>query len=277
MKTLIFGQGWLGRRLHAELPGSLLSGARIDDPLDVRSVLDNHEPDTVINCAGKSGHPNVDWCEDHPLQVARSNTIGPLVLAQECAYIGARLIHLGSGCIFQGEGAGEASHAAPPSVYARSKYAADLALMHLPNVAIVRLRMPFDGVPHPRNLITKLAAYRRVINEPNSLTCVTDFVHVIRELVMRPAATGIFHAVNPGTMHHAVLLELYREIVDPSHGAVEWITTAELYSSGLAKAPRSNAVIANTRLPALGIYMRPVMEALRFDLAEYRTHFAPLG
>ena len=271
MTTLIFGTGWLGQRLHRDLR-THLNGARIDEPLNVHNVLARHRPTTVINAAGKNGHPNVDWCESHRLETARSNTVGPLVLAEECAHIGARLIHLGSGCIFQGEGADEGSPAAPSSYYTHTKYAADLVLKDLPHVAIVRLRMPFDEVPHPRNLITKLAGYSRVINPKNSLTSVTDFVHVIRELILRPTASGIFHAVNPGAVSHWEILALYRELVDPAHAA-DFIELGELYSLGLAQAPRSNAVIQNTRLPALGIHMRPVLDALRADLTEYARHW----
>jgi 3,5-epimerase/4-reductase len=276
VKTLIFGKGWLGRRLHLELPDAVLTGVFIDVPSAVRYILAATAPTVVINAAGKNGRPNVDWCESHRLETARSNTLGPLVLAEECARIGARLIHLGSGCIFQGEGADESSVAQPSSYYTHTKAAADLVLKDLPNVAIVRLRMPFDGIPHERNFITKVAGFSRVINQRNSLTSVTDFVHVIRELIKRPTVSGVFHAVNPGAVTHWELLALYREIVDPTHAA-DFIELGELYSLGLAQAPRSNAVIQNTRLPTLGIHMRPVLDALRADLSEYaaRSGAAP--
>ena len=44
----------------------------------------DEQPDIVINCAGKTGHPNVDWCEDHKMETLRSNVTGPLVLLEEC-------------------------------------------------------------------------------------------------------------------------------------------------------------------------------------------------
>jgi dTDP-4-dehydrorhamnose reductase len=42
-------------------------------------VLDEVKPDVVINAAGKTGKPNVDWCEDHKEETLRSNDTGPLV------------------------------------------------------------------------------------------------------------------------------------------------------------------------------------------------------
>ena len=271
MRILILGAGWLGTRLHAGLESaghevSWLWG-------DFATVVASERPELVINAAGKSGTPNVDWCEDHPIETLTANTLLPLNLAKVCAERGVRLLHLGSGCVFNGPGPfDEHSHGAPLSVYARTKYAADLALLTFPNVAIVRLRMPFDGVPHPRNLITKLAGYRRLINESNSLTSVSDLVDVVCALALRPHANGVFHAVNPGAVHHATIIELYRELVAPEHQIEAWLTLSELYSQGLARAPRSNVVLSNTRLPALGIHMRPTFDALRAALTEYATH-----
>ena len=108
--------------------------------------------DAVINCAGKTGRPNVDWCETHQPETYRANVVGALTLADACAAEGAYLLHLGSGCIFYGPsphpgGWREDDFANPTAFYSRTKYAADLVLSRLPNVGIARLRMPIDGVP----------------------------------------------------------------------------------------------------------------------------------
>jgi dTDP-4-dehydrorhamnose reductase len=206
------------------------------------------------------------------METQRANVIGPLVLAEACAHVGAYLLHFGSGCIFYGPspkpgGWLEDDFANPSAFYSRTKYAADLVLSRLPNVGIARLRMPIDSHPAPRNLITKLAGYAQVIDVENSVTVVDDLVGVVRALVER-RATGIFHATNPGTMRHADLLRLYREIVDPTH-KTQLIPEEELVSRGLATHGRSNCVLASPRLAALGITMRPIDTALPAVLAEY--------
>lgn len=236
----------------------------------VQDVLRYEKPDVVINCAGKTGRPNVDWCETHRDETCRSNTVGPLVLAEECARANAYLLHLGSGCVFYGPsphpgGWRENDFANPVSFYSRTKYAADLVLSELPNVAVVRLRMPIDGKPNPRNLITKLAGYRQVIDVENSVTVVKDLVRVVQDLIER-RAVGVFHACNPGTLRHTELLRLYKEIVDPGH-EYELIGEEELTQRGLAVAARSNAILASTR--HLGVDMRPVDEAVRDAMTEY--------
>jgi len=269
---LVFGRGFIGQRLARELPGALLHTADIADEVAVRAALADHRPEAVVNAAGKTGRPNVDWCEDHRFETYRSNVEGPLVLARACAVAGTYLIHLGSGCIFYGaspDGGGwrEDDFANPSSFYSRTKYAADLVLSKLPNVAIARLRMPIDHSRGPRNLITKLAAYRQVIDVENSVTVVDDLVTAIRGLLER-RATGIFHATNPGTMRHRDLLALYRNYVDPAHTA-ELIGDDELVARGLARSARSNCILRSERLESIGIKLRPIDIALPDVMQRY--------
>jgi len=272
MTILIFGRGFLGERLARELPDAVLHPADIADETAVRAALGDYRPSAVVNAAGKTGRPNVDWCETHQVETYRSNVEGPLVLARACATFDAYLLHLGSGCIFYGPsptpgGWREDDFANPTSFYSRTKYAADLVLSTLPNVGIARLRMPIDSEPGVRNLITKLAGYKQVIDVENSVTVVDDLVAVVRGLVERRAG-GVFHATNPGTMRHRDLLALYRELVDPSH-TCELIGEDQLVARGLAKRGRSNCILRSDRLTELGLSMRPIEAALRDAMLRY--------
>lgn len=280
MAIVIFGAGFLGKRFAEEIPGAILSDADITDRAAVTRELRERRAEAVINCAGKTGKPNVDWCELHKLETQRANVVGPLALAEACAEANAYLLHMGSGCIFYGPspvagGWREDDFANPSAFYSRTKYAADLILSKLPSVAVARLRMPIDGRPGPRNLITKLAGYRQVVDVENSVTIVADLVTVVRGLVERRAA-GVFHATNPGTMRHRDLLRMYREIVDPSHDYT-LIDEQELVLRGLATHARSNCILSNHRLAELGLAMRPIDVALRATLEEYSQHKRRLG
>lgn len=273
MKILVFGsKGWLGGRLLEAWPDAVGSDVRIDDLAAVRQALDEHKPDAVLNAAGRTGRPNVDWCETHQVETTRDNVIGTLVLAEACQERNLYFLHIGSGCIFYGpspdpRGWKEDDHANPSAFYSRSKYAADLILTKLPNVAIARLRMPIDSRPGPRNLIDKLATYQSVIDVENSVTVIDDLVAALRGIIEK-RGTGVFHTVNPGIMRHRDLLGLYRELVDPNH-TCEWITDADLVARGLATKQRSNNILQSDRLRELGVYMRPIQEALRDTMMKY--------
>jgi dTDP-4-dehydrorhamnose reductase len=273
MSVAIFGAGFLGSILAAALPGATLERADITDAEAVRGVLRARRPRAVINAAGKIGRPNVDWCETHQVETYRSNVVGPLVLAEACAGIGAHLVHLGSGCIFYGEspapgGFREEDAASPIAFYTRTKYAADLVLSQMENVCIARLRMPIDSAPGPRNLISKLASYREVIDVANSVTVVQDLVGVVAKMLER-RATGIFHVTNPGAIRHARILELYQELVDPTH-TFTLIGEDELVARGHVQKRRSSCLLASRRLQEYDISMRPIDIALRDAMSRYR-------
>lgn len=273
MKILIFGTGYLGSRMAGVWSDAVTTDAQIDDRAAVLRALDEHKPDAVVNAAGVTGRPNVDWCETHQAETYRANTIGPLVLAEVCQEKNVYFLHLGSGCIFYGDspdpqGWREEDIANPIAYYSRTKYAADLLLSRLPNTAIARLRLPIDHIPSPRNLIDKLANYKHVIDVTNSVSIMEDTLSALHQMIEK-RVTGIFHVTNPGVLRYRDLMELYREQVDPTY-TTEWIQDSELETRGLANR-RSTVVIQSTRLAEYGIQMRPIDEAVRDTIKKYAT------
>ena len=102
-KFLIWGEGgWIAGHLRQLLlkQGKDVSTtkARMEDLRAVTEVLDKERPTHVINAAGKTGRPNVDWCESHRRETVRSNVIGTLLLADECAQRGIHCSVLATGC-----------------------------------------------------------------------------------------------------------------------------------------------------------------------------------
>ena len=98
MKIMTAGAGFVAEHLPY---------ARINDRFDLSSkqigtILDSYTPDVLINCMGKTGRPNVDWCEANKEETAAANVALPIILAQACAKRGIHLIHIGSGCIYFG-------------------------------------------------------------------------------------------------------------------------------------------------------------------------------
>lgn len=276
-KILVLGAGYLGHRIANALPGAVLSKANVTVRDEVLAAIDARGVTHVINAAGKTGKPNVDWCEDHALETIHSNVVGAITVAEACASRGVHLTHLGSGCIFYGDSPHkdkawrEDDFANPVSVYSKSKYAADLAIGHLPNVCVARIRMPIDSSPNPRNLITKLAGYERVVDVENSVTIVDDLLEVLAALG-EARAEGIFHVVNPGLMSHVTLLAFYQQIVDSNHVFTP-IKEVELTMFGLAKAARSNCLLSSGRLAALGIKLPPIDASLEKAMLSYARAF----
>lgn len=264
MKVLIFGgNGYLGQEFLKVYPDAILPRVDIADAALVAETLESEKPDVVINCAGKTGRPNVDWCEDHKEETIRANVVGPLILNEECQKRDIYFVHISSGCIYQGDngGKGYTEEDEPNfkgSFYSRSKVWSDQILKEFP-VLIPRLRMPFDGSVHPRSLINKIRKYPTVLDVPNSLTYIPDFLESVRILIER-RKTGIYNVVNPGVMSPYAIMQLYKEIVDPSH-VFEGLSLEHL--SNVVKAGRSNCYLSTEKLEKEGIHLRPIQDVAK--------------
>ncbi|MBI3619254.1 sugar nucleotide-binding protein [Candidatus Peregrinibacteria bacterium] len=270
MQVIMFGSnGFMGQRFLEIFPDALTPSIDIADGRNVAELLDREKPEVVINAAGKTGRPNVDWCETHKMETLRSNVTGPLVLLEELGKRGIYWVHLSSGCIYAGDNGGRGfAENDPPnysgSFYSRTKAWSDLILKDFPNILILRLRMPFDGSTDERNLIMKLRKYPRVLDAQNSLTSIPDFLVAAKALIER-RATGVYNMVNPGTISPFEIMELYREIVDPHH-RFEKLTLDQL--GGVVKAGRSNCILSTEKLEREGMGMPPVEEAVREALSQ---------
>ncbi len=271
-KILIFGNGWLGNKYKNYFGASAtITSTDIGDKDAVAAILEKTKPQIVINTAGKTGRPNVDWCESHKEETVYSNIAGALVLAHECMLRDIQFVHLSSGCLFQGDNKGkgwsEDDKTTPPNFYAWTKFMADEILKQFP-VLILRLRMPIDKISDPRNLINKLATYKKIIDVENSVTIVEDLLYATDQLIQKKK-TGIYHIVNPGTVRHRDILAWYKKYVDPKH-TYEMIPLKKLQELGLTQAGRSNCILNTNKLKSAGVKLRPAKAAIIEALKEYK-------
>ncbi|MDP3975504.1 MAG: sugar nucleotide-binding protein [bacterium] len=259
----------------------------VRDRQAVQAALKDAHDSVVINATGKTGKPNVDWCEDHKLETAEVNITGAVNVCSVASAQGNYVVQIGSGCIFNSECGvgslerGENSELRSPnselfteddkpnfygSFYSATKAVAEGALREIPNVCILRIRMPLQGSSHPKNLLDKLLGYSKVMSVPNSVTVMEDLMPFI-ERVIEKRPTGPLNAVNPGVYEHRDLLELYRELVD---GSRQWEYIGLEEFSGMVRAERSNCVLSTKRSEEMGIAMPPVQESLRRVVESYR-------
>ncbi len=271
MKILLLGStGYLGQQFLKLYPEAKTPRFDIGDRAAVVKALEETRPDVVINCAGKTGRPNVDWCETHKEETLHGNVTGAVNLLEECLARGIYLAHMSSGCIYAGDkgGAGFTEEDPPNfggSFYSRTKAWSDQIMKDFP-VLNLRLRMPFDGSRSDRSLLMKLAKYSRVLDTENSLTYLPDFLDAAGKLIDK-RKTGTFNIVNDGAISPFRIMELYREIVDPAH-SFERLTLDHL--GDVVRAGRSNCVLSTAKLKKEGIAVRPVEEAVREALGLLR-------
>lgn len=99
------GRGWVAGHLKDLLESQgkevYTTTVRLEDRGAVLEELDRVRPTHVLNCAGCTGRPNVDWCEDHKEDTMRSNVIGTLNLTDCCFLRGVHCTVFATGCIYQ--------------------------------------------------------------------------------------------------------------------------------------------------------------------------------
>lgn len=284
MKILTLGNGFVADHLPYE---KILDRVHADyDDLDY--VLSKQKPDVIVNCIGKTGRPNVDWCENNKEETYTANVVIPLLVAEWCANHDVHLIQLGSGCIYFGESPNHSDHlvqmmsgkniayglkdlgwkeddfANPKSFYSKTKYACDLILGQMSNVTTLRIRMPISTKNVPRNFINKVRGYKEVIDAPNSVTFMDDLTACV-DWVIDNSVTGLYHVTNPEPLSAAQVMREYQKYV-PEH-QFEIISTAQLDKLTVAK--RSNCILNTDKLTQAGFKMTPTQEALEGCMHEF--------
>jgi dTDP-4-dehydrorhamnose reductase len=272
-KTIVFGNGFLGTRISEELGYKLVGRDEVDlsDFSSLKKYIDSEKPDVIINAVVKLGKPNADWCENNHGVTLESNVLVPSNFARICEEKSIYLVNMSSGCIYNGDNNGKGFlESDKPNYYGVSfhlttKILGEKILEGFPGL-IVRLKMPIDVKPHPRNLITKLAGYSSVIDEQNSMTTVPHLIKTMEKLINK-RAIGTYNVFHPGTISATEIMNMYKEIVDPNH-SFKTIPLDELKTV----ARRSNSYLNTDKLRAEGIFLPEIHDAVRECLEKYANN-----
>ncbi|KAG2681581.1 hypothetical protein I3843_11G152000 [Carya illinoinensis] len=220
-------------------------------PFNDQSVKPTH----VFNAAGVTGRPNVDWCESHKTETIRTNVAGTLTLADVCREHGLLMMNFATGCIFEydaahpeGSGIGFTEEDKPNftgSFYSKTKAMVEELLKEYDNVCTLRVRMPISSdLNNPRNFITKISRYSKVVNIPNSMTVLDELLPISIEMAKRNLR-GIWNFTNPGVVSHNEILEMYKQYIDPDF---KWANFTLEEQAKVIVAPRSNNEMDGTKL-----------------------------
>jgi dTDP-4-dehydrorhamnose reductase len=245
MKIAILGAGYIGANLD-----QLLRAIGHDVSLISHSAMDYHDTAVaarlskfgcVINAAGFTGRPNIDECETQKDLCWHLNVKVPITITRALAGSKCRLIHIGSGCIYDGYEK-EFTETDAPNIGACSSFYSYckqvFELLATGRADILRIRMPIcDQVNYPRNYLSKIANYNRLIDARNSKTYVPDLAGFIAALLQTDQPPSTYNVVNQAAM-------TTREVI-AACGMKEpqWVELSEL---GLL-AHRSNCVLSNAK------------------------------
>ncbi len=227
---LVYGgkTGWIGQKIATILENEgytvFRSQTRLEDRTVIIQEIQKVKPDCIVNAAGVTGRPNVDWCEDNKQETIRANLVGALTLFDIAFMNDIYVINIGTGCIYEYDdqhlmfsGIGFKEEDEPNfhgSFYSFTKAMLDRLISSYPNVLNLRLRMPISDDLHFRSFITKIIKYERVVNIPNSMSILYELMPLIPEMARRKLV-GNYNFVNPGVISHNEILDLYIKYIDP--------------------------------------------------------------
>lgn len=205
-RILLIGKGHLGGFLKAHWKLSdAMHWTREMAELD-EATLRKLEPDAVVNTAGKT---DLRWCEDNAAECFRCNAGAPLYVyrAVKNAFKNrVPYIHLSSGCVWDGpyRADGKAFQPfdppTPACFYAWTKAACDAMLRAESSspLLILRPRQVYSPLASPRNTLTKLASYPKLLDTPNSMTSAETIAKTIDIALEKPCWGRILNVYERG-------------------------------------------------------------------------------
>jgi dTDP-4-dehydrorhamnose reductase len=190
----------------------------------------------------------------------RDNLFSPLVLAEICKKRNIHFTYLGTGCIFDYDelhpldqsDTGFVESDKPNffgSSYSIVKGYTDRLMQTMYNNSAlnVRIRMPITDEISPRNFITKITNYERICSIPNSMTVLNDLLPILIDMALK-CQVGTVNLTNPGTITHNEILEMYKEIVNPSFN---WSNFSIEEQNAILASKRSNNCLNTEKLESI--------------------------
>jgi len=286
MIVLLGGTGYVGaayQRLFEQrgLQYRSLSRRDVDytDAATLRNWLGDHKPDFLINAAGYTGKPNVDACETDKHNCLFGNAVFPGRVADVCADLDLPWGQVSSGCIYTGsrpDGSGFTEKDTPNftfrtnncSFYSGTKALGEEVLQNTSKTWVWRLRIPFNEVDGPRNYLSKLMRYERLLEAENSISHLDEFCAATLACWEKQVPYGTYNVTNPGNVTTREVAAMIEEHGLAPH-AFSFFDDEEEFMRKAAATPRSNCTMDSSKLQNAGIHMTPVHEAIHRALENW--------
>lgn len=201
----VFG---IGNRSPLNTQDFVVLTANLLDPGELDRVLEQSQPDWVVHCAALA---NLEDCEKDPVLARRINSELPGILAERCRVGGARLLHVSTDAVFDGQ----KSHTEPPytetdepnprNVYAQSKLEGEHTVAGAnPDALIARVNL-FGFSPSGRRSLAEFFLYHLMASKPvkgftDVFFCpmlVNDIAHIFFKMLATDSSgrelSGLYH------------------------------------------------------------------------------------
>lgn len=290
-------KGWIGQMFASYCINSGLnvtySDVRGESNELLQDIIDKRATH-VFCCMGRTHgtttdgtvYTTIDYLQNAETfqQNINDNLYVPLRLADFCESRGIHYTYLGTGCIYNYD---TNNHPDPfteddtpnffGSNYSIVKGYTNNLMNSKKNALHLRIRMPITSEKNPRNFITKITSYSKICSIPNSMSVLDELIP-IAVCMMRESVTGSYNFTNPGVIEHNEILNMYRDIVDPSF---QWSNFSIDEQDTVLLSKRSNnyldttklcRVVTTLRMKYPHIILNTIDDAVRNVLIQYRDN-----
>ena len=194
--------------IFTDVAGDNIVMLDITDEAAVEQIVSDHNINVIVNCAVYTA---VDAAEDNEPLAARLNTDAVGILARVAKRHGARMVHVSTDYVFDGQGCipyTEEMPTCPQSAYGRTKLDGERQLLNaLGNDAVI-LRTAWLYSPYGKNFVKTMLtlgkdkpALRVVFDQVGSPTCARDLARAIVTVMSAEQwYGGIYHFSNEGVI-----------------------------------------------------------------------------
>lgn len=265
MITIFGSSGYMGSALVEECHRRKIKWKQGRHGSSAEAMEQIHGSDMVVNCCAFIPSPTVDACRFRKGETIVGNILWPYILRDACEWTGKPLAHLSTGCLFDEQR--EYTEGDAPTrgwdgycgFYVGTKILCEQIVREYEKHYILRLRLPFDEIDHPKNYLTKLTKFEQVYEHTNSLTHRGDFAKWVLDLWENKAPWGTYNCVNEGQIPALDIAKkmLFRGIITKLPVFVK--------SEGT-----TGARLSCTKLQSAGVKVRPVEEAAADALKNWK-------
>jgi dTDP-4-dehydrorhamnose reductase len=283
---LLLGKGYIGENLNehfiskSDIKSNIYSKKDLNylDFNTLNKYLQKNQSiriDYIINCAGYTGRPNVEGCENDKETCWKYNVKLPIILTEIASYWNIPIIHISSGCVYTGYEKDYTEEDEPnfgiynkeSSFYSKTKHACELSLKNS-NSYIFRIRMPFSHKSSERNYIDKILKYDNLISYKNSLTNINDlneFIYKFINLKNKPEY-GIYNVTNQGFTTAKEVVEILKKHKLENKNW-KFLNQDELNF----KVARSNCVLSTEKIKKLNLELPNIYSSIKNEIGRFKN------
>jgi hypothetical protein len=128
--------------------------------------------------------------------------------------------------------------------------------------------LTFARVDSPRNYLSKLLRYERLLDVTNSLSHLPEYVEACIDCRHGELPFGTYNLTNPGQIITREVVQTIRQ-AGLTKKTFSYFESEEQFLRNAARAPRSSCILDSSKALRAGLRLRPLHDSLKWALRHW--------